>query len=65
MPPAVTPEGGLVFWGKPSRPLTLFILVKVYIRTANWGVACVNNKKNLEILPKSRSDVAIGCSKRW
>jgi hypothetical protein len=65
MPPAVAPEGGLVFWGKPSRPLTLFILMKIYIRTANWGVGCVNNKRNLEILPKGRSDVAVGCSKRW
>jgi hypothetical protein len=65
MPPAVAPEGGLVFWGKPSHPLTLFILVKIYIRTANWGVGCVNNKTNLEILPKGRSDVAVGCYKRW
>jgi hypothetical protein len=38
MPPAVAPEGGLVFWRKPSRPLTLFILVRIYIRTTNWGV---------------------------
>jgi hypothetical protein len=65
MPPVVALEGGLVFWGKPSRPLTLFILVKVYIRTTNWGVGCVNNEKNLKILPKGRSDVAVGCSKRW
>jgi hypothetical protein len=65
MPPAVAPEGDLVFWAKPSRPLTLFILVKIYIRTTNWGVGCVNSKKNLEILPKGRSDVAVGCSKRW
>jgi hypothetical protein len=65
MPPAVAPKGGLVFWGKPSRPLTLFILVKIYIRRTNLGVGYVNNKKNLEILPKGRSDVAVGCSKRW
>jgi hypothetical protein len=25
MPPVVAPEGGLVFWGKPSCPLTLLI----------------------------------------
>jgi hypothetical protein len=65
MPPAVAPEGGLVFWGKPSRPLTLFILVKIYIHAANWAVGCVSNKKNLQILPKGRSDVAVGCSKHW
>jgi hypothetical protein len=65
MPPAVAPEGELVFRGKPSFPLTLLILVKIYILTANWCVRCVNNKKNLEILPKGRSDVAVGCSKRW
>jgi hypothetical protein len=65
VPPAVAPEGGLVFRGKPSRPLTLFILVKIYIRAPNWGVGSVNNKENLEILPKGRSDVAVGCSKRW
>jgi hypothetical protein len=65
MPPAVAPEGGLVFWGNPSRPLTLFILVKIYIRATNWGVGFVINKKNLEILPKAKSDVAVGCSKRW
>jgi hypothetical protein len=65
MPPAVAPEGDLVFGGKPSRPLTLLILVKIYIRVANWGVGYVNNKKNLEILSKGRSDVAVGCSKRW
>jgi hypothetical protein len=39
--------------------------VKIYIRVANWGVGYVNNKKNLEILSKGRSDVAVGCSKRW
>jgi hypothetical protein len=65
MPSAVAPEGGLVFWGKPSRPLTLFILMKIYIRATNWGVGFVNDKKNLEILPKGKSDVAVGCSKRW
>jgi hypothetical protein len=64
MPLAVAPEGGLVFWGKPSRPLTLFILMKIYIRATNWGVGFVINKKDLEILPKGKSDVAVGCSKR-
>jgi hypothetical protein len=28
MPPAVAPEGDLVFRGKPSRPLTLLIRLK-------------------------------------
>jgi hypothetical protein len=65
MPPALAPEGGLVFWGKPSHPSTLLILVKIYIRVANWGAGFVNNKKIMEILPKGRSDVAVGCSKRW
>jgi hypothetical protein len=65
MPPAVAPEGDLVFGGKPSRPLTLLILVKIYIRVANWGVGYVNNKKNLEILSKGRSNIVVGCSKRW
>jgi hypothetical protein len=35
VPPEVAPEGGLVFWGKPNRPLSLFILMKIYIHTAN------------------------------
>jgi hypothetical protein len=65
VPPAVAPAGGLVFWGMPSRPLNVFILMKIYIRATNWGFGFVNNKKNLEILPKGKSDVAVGCSKRW
>jgi hypothetical protein len=63
--PRSSPEGGLVFWGKSSRPLTSFILLKIYIRSTKWGVGFVNDKKNFEILPKGKSDVAVGCSKRW
>jgi hypothetical protein len=56
MPPAVAPEGDLVFRGKPSRPLTLLI-DEIYICTTNWGVRYINNEKDLEILSKGRSDV--------
>jgi hypothetical protein len=44
MPPAVVPEGELVFGGKPSRPFTLLI-DEIYICTTNWGVGYVNNEK--------------------
>jgi hypothetical protein len=49
---------------KAESHFALFILVTIYIRATNWGVGFVNDKKNLEILPKGKSDVAIGCSKR-
>jgi hypothetical protein len=65
MPPAVALEGDLVFRGKAELPFVFIYLDEIYIRTANWGVGRVNNKKNLETLSKGRSDVAVGCSKRW
>jgi hypothetical protein len=62
MPPVVAPEGDLVFGGKPSHPFTLLI-DEIYICTTKWGVGYVNGKKDLEILSKGRSDVAVGRSK--
>jgi hypothetical protein len=62
--PVVAPEGDLVFGGKPSHPLTLFN-DEIYICTANYGVGYVKKRRNLEILSKGRSDVAVGYSKRW
>ena len=62
VPPAVAPEGDLVFGEKAESPLTLSKR-KLYICTADWGVGYV--KKDLKILSKGRSDVAVGCSKRW
>jgi hypothetical protein len=49
MPPVVAPEGDLIFWGKPSCPLTLLILKNLHC-TTNWGVGYVIYKDNLEIL---------------
>jgi hypothetical protein len=37
MPPAVAPEGDLVFWGKPSCPLT-FINLLTYTSRLPTGV---------------------------
>jgi hypothetical protein len=64
MPPAVAPEGDLVFWGKPSCPLTLLIRKSLHLYS-QLGVGFVIYKNNLEILSKGRSDVVVGCSKRW
>jgi hypothetical protein len=64
MPPAVAPEGDLVFRGKPSCPLTLLTCCYLHC-AANWGVEHVIYNRNLEILARDRSDVAVGCSKRW
>jgi hypothetical protein len=47
MPPAVAPEGGLVFCGKPSYPLTFIDLLVFYIYAANWGVGHVIYNKKL------------------
>jgi hypothetical protein len=63
MPPVVAPKGGLVFWGKPSFPLALLIRKGLHLY-GQLGVGYVIYKKNLEILSKGRSDVAVGCSKR-
>jgi hypothetical protein len=65
MPPIVAPEGDLVFWGKPCCPFDFINFERVYIYTANWSVGYVIYKNNLEILSKGRSDVTVGCSKRW
>jgi hypothetical protein len=51
----------LVFEKKAESPLTF--LEKLYIYIADWGVRCA--QKDLEILSKGKSDVAVGCSKRW
>jgi hypothetical protein len=40
MPPAVAPEGDLVFRGKPSCPLTLLNCCYLHC-AANWGVGHV------------------------
>jgi hypothetical protein len=64
MPPIVAPEGDLVFRGKTSRPLILLIRWDLH-SYSQLGCWYINNKKNLEILSKGRSDVAVGCSKRW
>jgi hypothetical protein len=63
-PPAVSPEGDMVFRGKPSRPLILFIRWDLHSYN-QLGCWCVNNEKSLEVLSKGRSDVAVGCFKRW
>jgi hypothetical protein len=64
MPPVVAPKGELVFRGKLSHPLIL--LIRRDLHSYNQlGCWCVNNKKNLEILSNGRSNVAVGCSKRW
>jgi hypothetical protein len=62
--PAVAFEGDLVFGGKPSHPLTLFN-DEIYICATNWGVGYAKTRENLEILSVDKSDVAVGCSKRW
>jgi hypothetical protein len=41
-----TPEGDLVFGGKPSHPLTLFN-DEIYICATNWGVGYVETRKKL------------------
>jgi hypothetical protein len=61
VPPAVAPEGDLVFEEKAESPFD-FIQGKKYICTTNWGVGYA---KDLEILSKGRSGAAIGYSKRW
>jgi hypothetical protein len=63
--PRSSPRGGLGFQGKDGSPFDFINSMKIYIRATNWGVGYVKNKKNLEILSKGRSDVAVGCSKRW
>jgi hypothetical protein len=63
IPPVVAPEGTLVFGKKAELPLTLF-KERIYTCTTNWGVGCAK-QKNLEILYKSKSDVAVGYSKHW
>jgi hypothetical protein len=63
--PCSSPRGGLDFRGKAESPFSFINSMEIYICTANWGVGYVNNKRNLEILSKGRSDVAVGCSKRW
>jgi hypothetical protein len=63
--PRSSPRGGLDFQGKAESPFQLLFHDEIYNCTTNWGVGYVSNKKGLEILPKGRSDVAIGCSKRW
>jgi hypothetical protein len=62
VPPVVAPEGDLVFGEKAELPLTLFKR-ELHICTADWGAGYV--QKDLEILSKGRSDIAVGCSKRW
>jgi hypothetical protein len=44
--PRSSPEGDLVFRGKPSRHFTLMI-DGIYICTTNWGVGYVDNEKRL------------------
>jgi hypothetical protein len=44
VPPAVAPEGDLVFGGKPSRHLTLFN-DEIYIFATNWGVGYPETRK--------------------
>jgi hypothetical protein len=64
MPPVVAPEGNLGFRGKPSCPF--YLTGDVYIIVTNWGAGYVIfTTKYLEILARGRTDVAVGCSKRW
>jgi hypothetical protein len=65
VPPVVAPEGGLVFWGKPSRPLALLTRCYLHLCRQLGCWALLFRTENLEILAKDRSDVAAGCSKRW
>jgi hypothetical protein len=64
MPPAVAPEGNLGFRGKPSCPLLSLRFLHICNHLGRWPCGFYN-KKYLEILAKGRSDVAVGCSKRW
>jgi hypothetical protein len=50
--PRSSPRGGLGFQREVKSPF-------------NFINSNVNNKISLEILSKGRSDVAVGCSKRW
>jgi hypothetical protein len=63
--PRSSPRGGLGFQGKAESPFDFINSIEIYISTANWGVGYVNNKINLEILSKGRSDVVVRCSKSW
>jgi hypothetical protein len=59
--PRSSPRGDLVFGEKAESPFD-FIQRKNYICTTDWGIRYA---KDLEILSKGRSDVAVGYSKRW
>jgi hypothetical protein len=58
IPPAIAPEGDLVFGEKDESPFD-FIQWKIYVCTIDWGVGYA---KDSEILSKGRSDVAVGYS---
>jgi hypothetical protein len=59
--PHSSPSGGLGFQGKAESLLTLFKM-KLHLYNRVGRRICA---KNLEILSKGRSDVVVGCSKRW
>jgi hypothetical protein len=65
MPPVVAPEGDLVFWGKPSCPFYIELLLFTFVPPTGVLGFAIYDGKNLEILAKDRSDIAAGCSKRW
>jgi hypothetical protein len=63
IPPAVAPWGTWFSGRKLCRPLTLFN-DKIYICTTKWSIGYAK-RRNLEILSKGRSDIAVGYSKCW
>jgi hypothetical protein len=62
IPPAVAPEGDLVYGDKVESPLISFIGKFTSVQPTGASDMC---KKDLEILSRGRSDIAVGCSKRW
>jgi hypothetical protein len=64
MPPVVAPS---VTWVSGESRVALFIELLSFTFVPPTGVLgfAIYNGKNLEILAKDRSDVAVGCSKRW